>query len=368
MIRHPDQPLYLQIADWIRNEISEGRIVAGQRLPPVRELTSIWTCTPGTIQRAYAELADQGLIISRPGQGTHVVGKLSANPGASLRQIFLLHRSEAFLLESLSAGYQVDEIEASLRLAMDRFRIAKQELNPSEEGVLRFAGSHDFLLTWLASHFPEINPRYHLQLEFTGSLGGLISLAEGKADFSGSHLWDPETDTYNTAYVRRLLPGKRTALLCLAYRHQGLILPPGNPAHISGLADLTQPGVLFINRQSGSGTRVWLDATLRQEGIEAASINGYSNQVSTHTAVATAVAEGQANVGFGLEASSLTFGLTFLPLVSERYDLVIPEDNFQNPALQNLASWLNSSSAQEFIATIGGYDPRSSGEIIWVEG
>ncbi|MCU0489796.1 MAG: GntR family transcriptional regulator, partial [Anaerolineales bacterium] len=260
MMRHPDQPLYIQIADWIRNEISEGRIVAGQRLPPVRELTSIWNCTPGTIQRAYAELADQGLIISRPGQGTHVVGKLSAHSQASLRRIFLLHRSEAFLLESLTAGYRLDEIEASLGLALDRFRITQQEASLSEEGVLRFAGSHDFLLTWLASHFPDIIPRYRLQLGFTGSLGGLISLAEGKADFSGSHLWDPETNTYNTAYVRRLLPGKRTALLCLAYRRQGLILPPGNPARVSGLADLTQPGLLFINRQPGSGTRVWLDA------------------------------------------------------------------------------------------------------------
>lgn len=368
MMRHPDQPLYLQIADWIRNEISAGRLVAGQRLPPVRELTGLWNCTPGTIQRAYAELADQGLIISRPGQGTHVVSKLSGHPLASLRRIFLLHRSEAFLLESLTAGFQIEEIEASLGLALDRFRITQQQASLSEEGVLRFAGSHDLLLTWLASHFPNIVPRYRLQLGFSGSLGGLISLAEGKADFSGSHLWDPETDTYNTAYVRRLLPGKRTALLCLAYRHQGLILPPGNPAHISSLADLTQPGILFINRQPGSGTRVWLDATLRREGIEATQINGYSSQVSTHTAVAAAIAEGKADVGFGLEASALTFDLTFLPLVSERYDLVIPEENFQNPAMQKLANWLNSPSAHEFIATIGGYDPRSSGEIIWVEG
>ncbi|MCU0488524.1 MAG: substrate-binding domain-containing protein, partial [Anaerolineales bacterium] len=141
-----------------------------------------------------------------------------------------------------------------------------------------------------------------------------------------------------------------------------------NPARVSGLADLTQPGLLFINRQPGSGTRVWLDATLRREGIEAANISGYSNQVPTHTAVAAAVAEGQADAGFGLEASALTFDLTFLPLVSERYDLVIPEDNFQNPALQKLANWLNSPRAHEFIATIGGYDPCSSGEITWVEG
>ena len=90
-------------------------------------------------------------------------------------------------------------------------------------------------------------------MAFPGSLGGLIALAEGKADLAGSHLWDAESDAYNAPFVRRLLPGRRVALLTLARRRLGLIVPPGNPAGLAGVADLARPGVRIVNRGRGHG-------------------------------------------------------------------------------------------------------------------
>jgi len=222
-------------------------------------------------------------------------------------------------------------------------------------------------VTWLAAHFPEIAPGYSLEVRFVGSLGGLIALAEGTADLAGCHLWDEESGTYNLPFVRRLLPGKRVALLTLAQRRLGLILPAGNAARVHRLQDLARPGLRFVNRQSGSGTRVWLDNALRQCGISPKSILGYDNEKMTHSEVALAIAEGQADAGLGLEASARAYGLDFVPLTQEPYDLVFLEAAFHQPAVQRLIAWLSSESARQTIARLGGYETHQTGRLQWVE-
>ncbi len=191
-----------------------------------------------------------------------------------MRRAMLVHRAEAFLLEVLTGGYSLDEVERAVHQAMDRWRLLEQEPAPVDAAQVRFAGSHDLAVTWLAGHFSEIVPGYSLDLNFSGSLGGLIALAGGQADLAGCHLWDDETDTYNLPFVRRLLPGKRVALATLAHRRLGLIVPGGNPAGIQGLADLARPGVRFVNRQPGSGTRVWLDVALKKAGLASSRFRG----------------------------------------------------------------------------------------------
>ena len=361
------KPLYLQIVDWVRQEISEYKLSPGQRLPSIRQMTIRWNCTPGTIQRAYSELAGQGLVTSRPGQGTYIIQNDLSHSQGSLRRALLVHRADAFLLETLTAGYQPDEIENALRLALDHWRILDQTPESSEEGILRFAGSHDPAITWLATHFNEIVPHYRLQIGFNGSLGGLIALAEGKADFAGCHLWDKETNTYNLPFVRRLLPGRRIALIALARRRLGLILPTGNPANVLGFKDLVRPGLVFINRQPGSGTRVRLDAELMREGIETRDIIGYTNEKATHTEVAAAIADGRADVGFGLQSAALSFGLDYIHLIDERYDLVLPAENMKILSLQNLVDWLTSTEAHQQIHSLGGYDVSETGRITWID-
>jgi molybdate-binding protein/DNA-binding transcriptional regulator YhcF (GntR family) len=362
-----DSHLYQRISEQVRTEILTGMLKPGSRLPAVRQMASRWGCTIGTVQRAYQELAQQGLVTVRPGQGTHVVDRPPVQGETPLRRAALVHRAEAFLLETLTAGHSPDEVERALRLAMDRWRSIEDAPEVHEQHELRFAGSHDPAVAWLAGQFAEIAPGYNLQIRFCGSLAGLISLAEGKADLAGSHLWDQENQTYNEAFVRRLFPGQSMALITVAHRRMGLILPPGNPRGIRRLSDLAQPGLRFVNRQPGSGTRVWLDNALQEAGLRGEQIDGYTDEKSTHTAVAQAVAEGQAGAGFGLETASLSFGLDFIPLTSDRYDLVLPRRNLQHAAVQGLASWLRQPANRKLITRMGGYETHTSGEIGFVE-
>ena len=362
----PESHLYRKIIEAIRQGILAGELKPGDRLPSVREMAERWECTNGTVQRAYRELAQQGLVLSRAGQGTHVRGRLSLREETPLRRAALVHQAETFLLEALGSGYNLAEIERAVRQAMERWRVVERESPPEQKNLLRFAGSHDLAIAWLPAQFAEIAPGCALQLNFTGSLRGLIALAEGAADLAGSHLWDAESGCYNIAHVRRLLPSQRVALLTLAQRYLGLILPPGNPASLSSLLDLARPGLRFVNRQPGSGTRVWLDIALQQDGIPREQITGYQNEKMTHTAVALEVAEGKADVGFGLQGAALSYNLDFIPIQPELYHLVIPEKNWSHPAIQALAAWLQTPAARSALENLGGYLTAQTGQVEWV--
>jgi molybdate-binding protein/DNA-binding transcriptional regulator YhcF (GntR family) len=362
-----DEPyLYRKISETIRQEILNGQRKPGDRLPSVREMAGLWNCTVGTIQHAYKELAQQGLLTSRAGQGTKVVERLPSLDNTPLRRAMLIHRAEDFLLEVITSGHDLEEVDLAFRQAMDRWRSISQEVSKTEANILQFNGSHDLVLTWLASHFPEISPGYVLKLSFSGSLGGLMALAQGNADLAGSHLWDEESDTFNTPFVKRLLPGRRIALVTLAYRRIGLILPAGNPANVWSLDDLVRPGLRFVNRQAGSGTRVWLDVTLRKLGISSDRITGYLEEKITHTAIAQAVAEGKADVGVGLEAAALRFGLDFKFLTHDRYDLVIPKEVLETKPGENLVAWLQQPATHQVIDRLGGYQSLETGQITWL--
>lgn len=366
------QPLYLQIADAVRQDLLAGRLRPGDALPTVREMAEQWNCAPGTIQQAYKELTRQGIVVSRPGQGTRIG---SAPPAAvdptPLRRAMVTHEAEAFLLEMLSAGYTVEEAESGFRAALDRWRATAVEKPIVAEKLLRFAGSHDPAVSLLASRFPAFcgseTEICAMQVRYTGSLGGLIALAEANADLAGSHLWDEESDAYNAPFVRRLLPGRKIGLLTLAQRHLGLITRPENASRIATLADLARHGTRFINRQRGAGTRVWLEAQLRRAGISTDQIDGYDREVTTHEAVARAVAEGEATAGLGIETAALEYGLRFTPLTTETYHLIIPATIWDTDAICAIRAWLGAEEGRAAIAALGGYDVSESGNMIWVE-
>ena len=177
-----DSHLYQQIVNAIRQQILSGRLQPGDRLPSIREMTVEWGCTPGTVQRAYHELAIQELVVSRPGQGTHVVHQLPRErDDTPLRRAGLVHRAQSFLLEVLTAGYTTGEVETALQLALDQWRVISEQPSPAIQGKLRFVGSHDLALAWIAAHFPEIAPHYSLELQFSGSLGGLDRAGGGQS-------------------------------------------------------------------------------------------------------------------------------------------------------------------------------------------
>jgi len=354
--------IYQQIAESLRQQILDETLKLGDRLPSLRSMTVLWGCTPGTVQHAYSELARQGLVVSRRGQGTHVVGLVTAREGAPLRRAGLIHRAESFLLETISAGHTPDEIEQAVRIALDRWRTLQNQPSPLRSEVLVFNGSHDPAMAWAAGQFHTDFPSFSLDLHFSGSLGGLIALAEGKCDLAGSHLWDQETQTYNHAYIRRILPGKRIVLIHFAYRRLGLILPAGNPLNITSLPDLVRQEVRFVNRQPGSGTRVRLDNALHNLHMHPSQIHGYEQEKLSHSDVAREVAEGRANVGFGLETSALAYGLDFILLTREIYHLVLPESSLERPIIQTLLTWLNTDRVKAGITALRGYDTSHTGQ------
>ena len=115
-----DSFLYRRIAEDIRQEILTGKLQPGDRLPSIRTLVRQWDCTPGTIQRAYQELSRQGLVISQAGKGTHVSDELNLaalKPLGPLRRAGMVHRAEAFLLEAITLGYELEEVQQAMDLA-----------------------------------------------------------------------------------------------------------------------------------------------------------------------------------------------------------------------------------------------------------
>ena len=156
-----------------------------------------------------------------------------------------------------------------------------------------------------------------------GSLDGLVNLRQGLCHLAGAHLLD-ETGDYNTSYVHHLFPDRPVKMVTLAYRTQGLLLAEGNPKGIHSITDLTRKNVTFINRNPGSGTRLWLDREIHRLGLTPNLIRGYMDFVHTHSESADAVQSGKADAALGIQAAAHQHGLDFIPLFEERYDLVIP--------------------------------------------
>lgn len=364
-------PLYLQIAESVRRRIAAGELAPGDRLPPVREMASEWGCTPGTVGRAYAELRREGLVVGHRGGGTRVAPSPLHGPATRLRWANLVNRAERYLLEALGAGHTPEEAQAALGVALARWQESAQPKRHAAKRAprrasLRFAGSHDLVVEQLAGHLRRETPGLTLEVQYVGSLGGLMALARGEADLAGAHLWDEATDTYNAPYVARVLPGRRVVLLTLAHRRLGLLIAPGNPFALQGLRDLVRSGLRFVNRQRGSGTRVWLDAHLRAVGVDGLQITGYEEEETTHLGVARAVAEGRADAGLGIQAAALAYGLDFLPLALERYDLVIPEEVWPTPPCQTLVEVIRSSAFRAAVEAVGGYETEETGTVRWV--
>lgn len=236
-------------------------------------------------------------------------------------------------------------------------------LEDIENGIV-VVGSHDLALDVLANHLHKQYPRRNLSSSNVGSLGGLIALRRGESHLAGSHLLDEESGEYNVSYVKRLLGDKEMVIINLVYREQGLMVAKGNPKRLSNLADLRRQGVSFINRQRGAGTRVLLDFKLKEMGIDSAEIDGYERAAFTHLAVAAAIASGTADAGLGIVAAARALDLDFVPLLKERYDLVIPRIYYDSPFLEPLLTILQQPSFRAEVEKLGGYDTSLMGQII----
>jgi len=231
------------------------------------------------------------------------------------------------------------------------------------EETLVCIGSHDLTLDVLSSHMKARGGHGGIASAHVGSLAGILSLRKGEAHFAGIHLLDPATGEYNRSYLQRFLPGREVTLMNLVYRNQVLIVPKGNPLNIKTLADLVKPGIRFMNRQGGSGTRVLLDYLLQKQGLNKEQISGYDREEFTHLAVAVAVASGTADVGLGIQSAAEALGLDYILVGEERYDLAIPQEYLDEPRMKAMIAVIQSKAFQEDVLALGGYDVRETGVI-----
>ncbi|MBN2497020.1 MAG: molybdopterin biosynthesis protein [Deltaproteobacteria bacterium] len=304
-------------------------------------------------------------VASRPGQeewiravvGLFERGAIASPLGRGAGAITTLSRAHGILrVPAASEGVEAGT-EVSVELLVPRSEL---------ESSLLFAGSHDLALAVLDDMLGQAVPGAGLNVTPLGSMGGLAALARGEAHLAGSHLLDPQSGTYNLHAVSELLPDAELVLVTLAHRQQGLCTRPDEPRAVSDLPDALRAGLRFVNRQAGSGTRVLTDFLLSRAGIDPAGVDGYEHEEFTHVAVAEAVRSHAADCGMLIQAAARALGLRFVPLIEERYDLVIPRRALEDERIRVLLEILSSEAFRQRVTALGGYDTRETGQRIEV--
>lgn len=284
-----------------------------------------------------------------------VDGKLVASPlargaGAAMSLV----RADGFcVIPQNSEG-----VEAGEKVTVELYR-TMEEIDHTVVAI----GSHDLILDVMADLMPTLYPGNYLSSTHVGSMGGLMALRRGEAHLAPTHLLDEETGTYNVPTLKKLFT-EPMALIKGVDRVQGIMVKKGNPLGIRGIEDL--PGVSYVNRQRGAGTRVLLDYKLKQAGIDPSAIRGYDREAATHMAVAAAIAGGDADAGMGIESAARSMGLDFIEVGPEEYDFAIPVRFLELPHVQHFLEVLKSREFAERVEKLGGYSLRQAGAILYI--
>lgn len=252
-------------------------------------------------------------------------------------------------------GYEQGE-----RVEIELYRPIEQIAN-----TIVATGSHDLSMDVLHSLLRKANPGRFLVSSHVGSMGGILAIQKGEAHAAGVHLFDEATGTYNLPYIQKYLRDRDVVLIQLVYRQQGWMVKPGNPLGIQTVHDLVQPGITYINRQRGAGTRLLFDYLLGQEGLDREQIYGYSREAVSHLSVAAAVAGGTADAGLGIYSAASAMGLDFIPVAEERYDLLLSGSFYRSLEGEELLACIRSEAFAREVEALGGYSCRDSGKILF---
>jgi len=261
-------------------------------------------------------------------------------------------------------GYWLAPAMGTLQRSNGKLATVQSFRSPEEiDATLLIAGcdpSVSILVDWLTRNASQIGV---VALPYS-SRKSLAALANGAAHSAGVHLRDDEAGGYNLEPVRRTVGNRRVVILNFAGWEVGLGTAKGGPAKISELAEVARPNIRIVNREIGSEARQAFDEALAEAGISFEQLNGYEDEVSGHLEVAASVAAGRAATGVTIRVAAEAFGLGFIPLREERYDLVIPKDELESTPVRRMIDLLNSRRFAQEIAQLCAYDTSRMGEEI----
>ena len=229
------------------------------------------------------------------------------------------------------------------------------------------AGSHDPLLDWAVKE-----SGCGLALLPGGSLDGIKRFADGGAVAAGLHLLDAESGAFNLPALTGGLGGPALAgagvvLLEWAWRQQGLVVAAGNPHGIATLGDLATLRDLdgkklkIVGRQAGAGSHLLLASLLAREGLSFDDLDFLDETARGETDLGLAVLEGRAAAGLAIEAVARSLKLGFVPLLRERYDLLLRRRDYFEPPLAALFAFARGEAFGARAARMGGYDVSGLG-------
>jgi putative molybdopterin biosynthesis protein len=265
-------------------------------------------------------------------------------------------------LASYRVGRQMRVDAADLEAYKNR---AKGSRPGNEQARTIIISGQDISLDILARYLEKEATGCRPLRSYVGSLNSLISMYQGESDIVSTHLFDADTSEYNVPFVRKVLSGFPLVIVNLICRWAGFYVQKGNPKKIETWQDLQRRDICLVNREKGSGARVLLDEQLYLHKINPHRIKGYDIEESNHLAVAGAVAKGTADVGVGIEKAAQIVGVDFIPMMKERYDLVILKTPENTEIIRAVRQILQSESFQNDLHAVGGYDFSQTGRTVF---
>jgi putative molybdopterin biosynthesis protein len=222
------------------------------------------------------------------------------------------------------------------------------------------AGSHDPLLEWAMRESGS-----DLALLAGGSEDGLRRLAGKEAVVAAMHIIDSASDTYNVVAIQSMQGLAEAVLIEWAKREQGLILPRGNPAGVTGIKDLAAKRLRVMRRQAGAGTQTLLRHLVSREGLDLDTLSMVESPAATETDLASAIFDGKADCGLAVRSVARRFHLDFIPLHWERFDLALRRRDYFEAPVQRLLRFGRGPDFHERAAALGGYDLSGHGDVIY---
>ena len=192
----------------------------------------------------------------------------------------------------------------------------------------------------------------------------LTWLKEGKVHIAGSHLEDPKTGEFNLPFIRKEFPNEDLSVITFARWEEGLVVAPGNPKRIRKVEDLARKNIHFVNRESGSGSRALLDRLLNKAGMDARKVQGYDRIAYGHLAAAYTVVSHESDVCLATRSAAQAFGLDFIPLHYERYDLVMRRRTSDLPVVKAFLDILQRATLRRKLEVLAGYDTSETGAVV----